>query len=102
MKKTLEEWQTEIMKEVFADDQEDGDVTDKIKVIKDSVDPSTPGCYEVTYEVTDSLGKTRQKTIDVTILENWKPVLQIFASSHRFIEGEYTPSQWEDEIRMIG
>ncbi len=99
---TLEEWQTEVMKEVFADDQEDGDVTDKIKVIKDSVDPSTPGCYEVTYEVTDSLGKTRQKTIDVTILENWQPVLQIFASSHRFIEGEYTPSQWEDEIRMIG
>lgn len=99
---TLEEWQTEVMKEVFADDQEDGDVTDKIKVIKDSVDPSTPGCYEVTYEVTDSLGKTRQKTIDVTILENWQPTLQIFASNHRFIEGQYIQEEWEDEIRMIG
>ncbi len=99
---TLEEWQTEVMKEVFADDQEDGDVTDKIKVIKDSVDPSTPGCYEVTYEVTDSLGKTSQKTIDVTILENWQPVLQIFAGNHRFIEGEYTQKEWEEQIRMTG
>ena len=99
---TLEEWQTEVMKEVFADDQEDGDVTDKIKVIKDSVDPSTPGCYEVTYEVTDSLGKTSQKTIDVTILENWQPVLQIFAGIYRFIEGEYTQKEWEEQIRMTG
>ena len=99
---TPEKWQTEVMKEVTADDQEDGNVTDKVKVIKDNVDPSTPGCYEVTYEVTDSLGKTSQKTIDVTILENWRPVLQIFAGNHRFIEGEYTQKEWEEQKRMIG
>lgn len=99
---TAEEWQEEVMKDISAFDQEDGNVTDKIEVIKDSVKPSVPGCYEVTYKVTDSLGKTTQKTIDVTILENWEPVLQIFASNHRFIEGEYTQLQWENEIRRIG
>lgn len=99
---TPEAWQKEVMKEITAADQEDGYVTDKIKVIKDNVDPSTPGCYEVTYEVTDSLGKTSQKTIDVTIWENWQPILQIFAGNHRFIEGEYSQEEWEDQIRMIG
>lgn len=99
---TPEAWQEEVMKEVTAIDQEDGNITNKIKVIKDNVDPSTPGCYEVTYEVTDSLGKTSQKTIDVTIWENWQPVLQIFAGNHRFIEGEYSQKEWEEQIRMIG
>lgn len=99
---TTEAWQEEIMKEVTGDDHEDGNVTEKVKVIKDNVDPNVPGNYEVTYEVTDSLGKTTQKTIDVTILENWQPVLQIFAGNHRFIEGEYTQKEWEDTIRMIG
>lgn len=99
---TAEQWQEEIKKDVSGSDQEDGNVTDKIEVIKDTVNPSVPGAYEVTYKVTDSMGKSTEKTIDVTILENWKPVLQIFASSHRFIEGQYTQLQWENEIRKIG
>lgn len=99
---TPEAWQEEIMKEVTGDDHEDGNVTEKVNVIKDNVDPNLPGNYEVTYEVTDSLGKTTQKTIDVTILENWQPVLQIFAGNHRFVEGEYTQKEWEDTVRMIG
>lgn len=99
---TPEEWQDEIMKEVSGSDQEDGNVTNKIRVVKDTVKPDVPGGYEVTYEVTDSLGKTTQKTIDVTILENWQPKIQIFAGNKRFIEGQYTQEEWENEIRMLG
>ena len=99
---TLDEWKREVWKDVGAEDEEDGILTDQIKIIKDDVDPATPGAYEVVYEVTDSLGKTTQKPIDVTILENWEPVLQIFASSKRFIEGQYSDDEWESEIRMIG
>ena len=99
---TLEEWKREVWKDVGAEDEEDGSLTDQIKIIKDDVDPTTPGAYEVIYEVTDSLGKTTQKAIDVTVLENWEPVLQIFASSKRFIEGQYSDDEWENEIRMIG
>lgn len=99
---TLDEWKREVWKDVSAEDEEDGSLIDQIKIIKDDVDPTTPGAYEVIYEVTDSLGKTTQKEIDVTILENWEPVLQIFASSKRFIEGQYSDDEWQNEIRMIG
>ena len=99
---SVEDWKREILNQISVSDHEDGDLTNQIKVVKDNVDPSKAGAYEVTYEVTDSLGKTTHKTIDVTILENWEPVLQIFAGNKRFIEGEYTQEQWEEEQRMIG
>ncbi len=99
---SVEDWKQEVLNEISVTDAEDGDLTSAIKVIKDNVDPSKAGAYEVTYEVTDSLGKTTQKTIDVTILENWEPILQIFAGNKRFIEGEYTQERWEEELRMAG
>lgn len=99
---SVEDWKQEVLNEISVTDAEDGDLTSAIKVIKDNVDPSKAGAYEVVYEVTDSHGKTTQKTIDVTINENWEPVLQIFAGNKRFIEGEYTQEQWEEEQRMIG
>lgn len=99
---SVEDWKQEVLNEISVTDAEDGDLTSAIKVIKDNVDPSKAGAYEVVYEVTDSLGKTTHKTIDVTILENWEPVLQIFAGNKRFTEGEYTQEQWEEEQRMIG
>lgn len=52
-----------------AKDAEDGDLTDQIKVIKNTVDTSKAGTYEVTYEVTDSAGATTTKTIKVTVKE---------------------------------
>jgi LPXTG-motif cell wall-anchored protein len=48
-----------------ADDKEDGDLTDKIKVTGDVVNPDKIGTYKVTYSVTDSAGHTT--TVDRTV-----------------------------------
>ena len=54
---------------VTAKDAEDGDLTDKIEVVKNTVDTKKAGEYEVTYKVTDNDGATRTKTIKVTVKE---------------------------------
>ena len=55
------------MKDVTANDKEDGDLTSKIKVINNTVDTKKAGTYEVTYQVTDSQGATVTKTVKVTV-----------------------------------
>ena len=54
---------------VTAKDKEDGNLTDKIEILKNTVDPSKPGVYEVIYKVTDSKGASCTKTIKVTVKE---------------------------------
>lgn len=53
--------------DVTAKDAEDGDLTQKIEVINNTVDTSKAGSYEVTYKVTDSQGASVTKTISVTV-----------------------------------
>lgn len=53
--------------DVTAKDAEDGDITQKIEVINNTVDTSKAGSYEVTYKVTDSQGASVTKTITVTV-----------------------------------
>lgn len=53
---------------VTATDKEDSDLTDKIIIVKNDVDTSKPGVYDVTYEVTDSKQATTTKTIKVTVV----------------------------------
>ncbi|MCX0365311.1 DUF5011 domain-containing protein [Clostridium perfringens] len=60
---------------VTAEDKEDGNLTDKVKVIKNDVNTDIPGKYEVVYEVTDNQGATSTKTITVTVLSNDAPVI---------------------------
>ena len=55
------------MKDVTANDNEDGDLTSKIKVIHNTVDTKKAGTYEVTYQVADSQGGSVTKTIKVTV-----------------------------------
>ena len=55
---------------VKAEDKEDGDITEKIKVIENTVNTSKVGIYSVTYEVTDSNGLTTRKTIVVIVEDN--------------------------------
>lgn len=59
----------ELMKDVTASDKEDGDLTNKVKVINSHVDTSKAGTYEVTYKVVDSQGASVTKTITVTVKE---------------------------------
>lgn len=53
---------------VSAKDKEDGDLTSKITYEK-TVDNTKPGVYTVTYKVTDSVGNTTTKAIQVTVEE---------------------------------
>ncbi|MEG1597750.1 MAG: glucosaminidase domain-containing protein [Bacilli bacterium] len=52
---------------VTASDKEDGDLTSKIKVIKNDVVIECIGLYEVTYEVSDTSGKKTLKTITINV-----------------------------------
>lgn len=92
-----EEWKEEFMKQVTANDYEDGDLTDNVTIKSTNVNPLKPGAYEVIMSVTDIRGKTTEKTVDVTVLENRQPHIQIYAESKRFIEGEYTIDEWYNE-----
>lgn len=55
------------MKGVTATDAEDGDLTDKIVIAKNTVDTSKAGKYTVVYEVMDSHGTRVVRTIYVTV-----------------------------------
>lgn len=63
------------LENVTASDIEDGNLTSKINVTKNTVDINKPGIYEVTYQVTDKTGNTTSKTIKVTVKENNSPVI---------------------------
>ena len=55
--------------DVTASDKEDGDITANLEVVKNEVDTTKAGVYEVTYKVTDSQGASYIKTIKVTVKE---------------------------------
>ena len=57
----------DVKADVKATDKEDGDLTDKIEVVKNTVDTSKAGTYEVTYQVTDTDGATTTLTIKVVV-----------------------------------
>lgn len=57
------------LQDVMASDKEDGDITKNIEVIKNDVDTSKAGTYEVSYQVSDKDGGTVAKTIQVIVKE---------------------------------
>ncbi|MGI6329335.1 MAG: immunoglobulin-like domain-containing protein [Bacilli bacterium] len=61
--------------EVKASDQEDGNLTKKIKVITNEVNIKEQGTYIVKYEVSDSDNNKVTKEIQVTVVKNNKPVI---------------------------
>lgn len=54
---------------VIATDEEDGIITDSIKITNSTVDINKDGIYSIIYEVTDKNGATVTKTISVTVKE---------------------------------
>lgn len=71
-------------KDVRANDASDGDITGDIEIIKNDVDNTKPGVYDVTYKVTNSVGESTTKTIQVTVLS--KPVIE--AIDHTIYVGD--------------
>ncbi len=81
-------------KNVSAYDNEDGDITNKIKVIYNNVKENEPGIYQVTYEVTDAHNATVTKTITITVIKDEEPV--ITASDITMRLGEEKPNLLEN------
>ena len=54
---------------ITAFDSEDGNLTSHIKVIKNTVDITKVGNYEITYQVSDSKNQTVEKTIIVKVVD---------------------------------
>ena len=54
---------------VKANDKEDGDITDKIKVVENTVDTKRIGDYKVIYSVEDSMGESVTKEIKVSVIK---------------------------------
>mgnify|MGYP002230728999 CR=1 FL=1 len=63
----------EPLKGVTATDKEDGNITENIKIIENTVNVNAVGTYKVTYKVTDSKGAEARKTI--TVIVNALPVI---------------------------
>ncbi len=61
------------LKHVTANDSEDGDLTNKIKVKTNTVDTTKEGFYKVIYEVEDSHKKKATKEIKVEVVKDQKP-----------------------------
>ncbi len=60
-----------------AEDAVDGDLTDNID-ISDIVDTSTPGIYQITYDVSDAAGNSAEtKTRAVTVVDATKPSITL-------------------------
>ncbi|MGL5328628.1 MAG: immunoglobulin-like domain-containing protein, partial [Peptostreptococcaceae bacterium] len=60
---------------LVATDVEDGDITGDITVLSSNVDTSTPGTYQVTYQVIDSDGNITTKDITVVVRSNQAPTI---------------------------
>ena len=76
---------------VTATDTEDGNLTNDIKIIENTVNTKKPGTYKVVYEVTDKQGAKTRKTITVTVLSNDKTIIS-GADNTSIVEGtEFNP-----------
>ncbi len=62
-------------KNVSAKDAIDGDISNHIQIVENTVDINKIGSYKITYKVTNSTGKSVTKTINVQVIENEKPVI---------------------------
>lgn len=58
------------LKDVTANDEEDGDITNKIEIIENTVDTTKIGEYSVVYKVVDSKGEEVTKSITVSVVSN--------------------------------
>ncbi|EAF0391421.1 leucine-rich repeat domain-containing protein [Listeria monocytogenes] len=57
---------------ITADDEEDGNITDKIVIIENNVNPAVPGTYDIIISVIDADGNVTEKTVTVTVEETAK------------------------------
>ena len=62
-------------------DREDGDITDQIKTVANTINSSVAGSYEVKYELTDSGNSTVYATRRIVVVSDSKPVILLVGES---------------------
>ena len=77
---------------VEAVDPEDGNITNKIEVVENTVNTNKPGTYKVTYKVVDSANQEVTKTITVTVKENKAPTITASGKTI-YTNEEFNPKQ---------
>ncbi|MBC1376243.1 DUF5011 domain-containing protein [Listeria sp. FSL L7-1699] len=83
------------LKGVTATDKEDGDLTAKIKVTKDTVNNKEKGVYQVTYTVTDSGNLSASLTIKVTVTQDGKLIVNPTDPPDSEVTNTNTPTGFE-------
>ncbi|MDO5968173.1 immunoglobulin-like domain-containing protein, partial [Lacticaseibacillus paracasei] len=78
-----------LMDGVSAHDVEDGDLTNKV-VYASNVDVNTEGTYQVTYQVTDSVGHKTSATRDVVVI-NDAPVIHVSGENQIEVNHAFDP-----------
>ncbi len=76
-KKLLQGEDFDVLKDVFAHDKEDGDLTSHIVVLSNNVNTTKVGTYSVLYRVVDKEGNIAKKQILVEVLPNSDPVFEV-------------------------
>lgn len=66
---SVQEWQRIRLERAKAQDKEDGDISARLTVLKDTTNLKKQGTYELTYEVKDSAGNRSEKNIKVIVLD---------------------------------
>lgn len=91
---TVQEWQRIRLERAKAQDKEDGDISARLTVLKDTTNLKKQGTYELTYEVKDSAGNRSEK---ISRLSFWINVHKRIAPENIF--AQYPPAIFRHCIR---
>ncbi len=77
-----------LLQGVSAFDKEDGDLTKEIQIVDNNIDVSTPGIYEITYQVEDNSGNITQATRVAVVKSNdvTPPVITLEGQSTIYVQ----------------
>ena len=87
---------------VTASNKKDGDLTSKIKVIKNTVDTSKEGTYTVTYEVTDKEGNTETETVDIVVSKDGAVQVESNSSADKDSNDKTSGSNGSNKNPVLG
>lgn len=102
---TSKEWEKVRMEKVYATDPEEGNITSKIKVIKDTTNLMKQGEYQLIYEVEDKVSNTAEKSINVIVLdqraEEDRKKKYVRSISYPFLQTLHENSIWRTNERFM-
>lgn len=92
------------MNGISAIDSDGSDITDKIKVVENTVDTTKAGEYKVVYNVKGVLGGSVLKTIKVTVKNNEKPVIKVSTPTAKVDVASYNSNKitWNKVSKASG